>query len=101
MQIDPGGVYRLKKTVLVAVWDGAGVLFDVRSRCCVELNRTGVEVIELLQTNDPLSRIIQRLAEAYGQPAARLQKDLVGFIERLHEKGMIDGGNQTDIENQG
>lgn len=101
MRIDPEGVYRLKKTVLVAVWDGVGVLFDVRRRCCIELNRTGVEIIDLLGGGDPLSRIVQRLAETYGQPAARLQTDLEGFIGRLQEKGMIDGGNQTDTENQG
>jgi hypothetical protein len=101
MQIDPAGIYRLKKDVLLASFDGRGVLFDLKTRRCIEINQTGMDVIANLNGRNPLSRIIARLADDYDQPHECLQKDLQHFVGLLLERNMIDDGKRTNREDQG
>lgn len=101
MLIDPTDIYRLKEDVLMANFDGCGVLFDLETRRCIEINRTGMDVIAHLDGRNPLSRIIARLADEYDQPHECLQKDLQHFVELLLERNMIDGAKRTHPEDQG
>jgi hypothetical protein len=77
----------------MAEFDAAGILFDLRSRLCLELNRTGIEVIGHLNGHDTLGQIIARLAISYGLPEAHLEKDIEGFIASLNERNLLDDGN--------
>lgn len=96
MHIDLDNIYRLKKNVLLAEFDGAGVLFDLNSRRCVELNQTGVEVLGYINGRDPLSMIITRFAANYDKTVEHLQEDLAHFIAMLLERNLIDGGQRTE-----
>ena len=97
MRIDMDTVYSLKKDVLIADFGEAGVLFDLNSRRCVELNRTGIEIIGYLNDHDPLSGIIDRLAADYNQTGGHIERDLADFMGRLLERNLIDGRHTTDI----
>jgi hypothetical protein len=101
LRIDPGTAYRLKKHVLLAEFEAAGILFDLRSRCCLELNRTAVEVVGRLDGHTTLGQIISRLAGVYELSAEHLQKDLEAFIAMLHERSLLDDGQDPNDKGQG
>lgn len=101
MSIDLHTIYRLKDDVLLAEFDTAGILFDLRSRRCLELNPTGLEAIGLLNGHDTLRQIIARLAAVYGQPEAHLQKDFEVFFTMLKERDLLDDSQGTKSAHQG
>ena len=101
MRIDLTQIYSLKEEVLIADFGESGVLFDLDSRRCVELNRTGIEIIGYLNGHDPLSRVKDRLAVDYDQPEDRMERDLAQFIESLLERNLIDGGQGKENKDQG
>ena len=91
----------MKPNILLAEFDAAGILFDLGSRRCLELNRTGIEVIGLLNGTDTLGKIIAQLAALYDEPQAHLKKDLESFISMLTERNLLDdrrGKNGTGQE---
>jgi hypothetical protein len=101
MPIDLHAIYSLKENVLRATFDTAGILFDLRSRCCLELNRTGIEIVDHLNGREPLALIIARLADVYGHPRALVQKDLESFIAILQERDLLDERYALPYSGQG
>lgn len=101
MQIDPQAIYALHDHVLLAEFENAGILFDLRSRRCLELNRTGVQVIGWLNGRDTFGQIIARMAEDYGQSETRLQNDLESFIAMLAERNLVDEKKIAPSQSQG
>ncbi|HHP7234622.1 MAG TPA: PqqD family protein [Desulfobacterales bacterium] len=90
MQIDLDAVYTLNENVLLAEFDTAGILFDLRTRRCLEINQTALEAIGCLNGRDALGQIIARLAAEYRQPESNLQHDFKNFMVRLLERNLID-----------
>jgi hypothetical protein len=101
MPIDLHAIYTLKENVLRATFDTAGILFDLRSRRCLELNRTGIEIVDHLNGREPLGLIIARMATVYGHPRALVQKDLESFIAILQERDLLDERHASPYSSQG
>ena len=86
---------------MLAEFEAAGILFDLRSRGCLELNRTAVEVIGHLNGHNTLGQIISRLAEVYELSEEDLQKDLESFMAILHERNLLDERHASPYSSQG
>jgi hypothetical protein len=98
LEIDLDAVYTLNENVLMAEFDTAGILFDLRTRRCLEINQMALEVIGCLSGRDALGQIIARLAAEYRQPEANLQHDLTNFMARLLERNLIDERKSANCE---
>ncbi len=76
-----------------AAWkDVAGemVVVDVQGGMVRGLNPTGGQVWSLLDGRRTAAQIANRVAELFHQPESQVLPDVLKFLTRLHELGMIE-----------
>ena len=82
--------YRLKDHLLLRVFEDGGVVFDLDSRVCHEINRTAGRMLQYLNGEYELDTVAEILAAEFDAPSHAVEKDLRGFISDLIERGWID-----------
>jgi hypothetical protein len=68
---------------------GAQVLIDPYRRTLVELNPTALRIWQLLDGSCPVFQIIEILKNEFEVDARSLGKDVMGLINELHKREMI------------
>jgi len=70
--------------------DGEMVLLDMNSENYFGLDAVGTDIWQAMQENDTLQEVLGVLLEAYDVEEEVLKKDLVAFIEKLQENGLVE-----------
>lgn len=84
-------VFGLKDTVLLAVFEDGGVIFEVESRICHEINRSGAQILHLLDGRRNIDEVVEILAGMLSESKARLRKDVAVFLNELIKRGWVYG----------
>jgi hypothetical protein len=86
-------VFCLKDTVLLAVFDDGGVIFELESRVCHEINRSGAQILQLLDGRKNIDDVVEILARTVSVSKERLRKDVAVFLNDLIKRGWVYGSN--------
>lgn len=79
--------YHLKDHILFTGFDDGGVVFDLDTRVSYEINRAGVEILELMNGQRELGEIIKTAAQIFDQPEDQMAVDITHFVSNLLERG--------------
>jgi len=82
-------LYRPSRDVVTARRDGRCVLLDLERTRYWGLDETGTRIWDLLVEGLPFDRLIDRLAEEYGEERERLEADARRFVDILHATGLV------------
>ena len=85
-------VFGLKGSVLLAVFEDGGVIFELESRVCHEINRSGAQILHLLDGKRNIDEVIEILAGILSESKAVLRKDVTVFLNDLVKRGWVYGG---------
>ena len=78
-------------TVVAQEIDGETVLFDMSSENYFGLDAVGTVIWDIFQENRVLSDVLLHLIEMYDEiDESILKKDLLHFVERLEENGLVE-----------
>ena len=83
-------MYRLKDSLRCSVFEDGGVVFDLESRACNEINRSAARIIGYLSRANALVGVIEAVRLEFDSPPSTIEKDLIDFIENLVRKGWLD-----------
>lgn len=79
----------LKDSILLAVFEEGGVVFDLTTRRSHVVNRTGAGILELLDGKRSLKEVIQAFVEICGRPEKVVSEDAAMFLKDLLERGWL------------
>ena len=79
-----------KESVFTQELDGEMVLFDMESEHYFGLDETGTVMWQLLQEKRELTEVLSLLLEQYEVEERILKKDLLHFLDKLQENGLIE-----------
>jgi len=54
------------------------------------LNATGAAIVELCDGTRSVAEIVSALGGRFSAPPARLEAEVVGYLERLRDKGLVE-----------
>ena len=77
-------------TVFAQEVDGETVLLDMNSENYFGLDEVGTVMWQTLQEKAVLSDVLESLLEVYDVEEEVLKKDLLHFVERLEESGLLE-----------
>ena len=76
-------------TVFAQEVDGEMVLLDMNSENYFGLDAVGTDIWQAMQENDSLEKVLEVLLEQYDVKEDVLKKDLMTFVEKLEESGLV------------
>jgi hypothetical protein len=85
-------VFCLKDTVLLAVFEDGGVIFELESRVCHEINRSGAQILHLLDGRRNIDEVIEILVGILSESEEMLRKDVAVFLNDLIKRGWVYDG---------
>lgn len=77
------------ETVFAQEVDGEMVLLDMESENYFGLDEVGTSIWQAMQEDAALEKVFAALMEQYEVPEAVLKSDLVAFVQRLEESGLV------------
>lgn len=81
--------FRPKPSVLIRHLEGEAVLLDLDTGRYFGLNPTGRRILELMDGEQSLAEIRQRLAGEFEAPSEVLTADLAGLVDELGREGLL------------
>ena len=69
--------------------DGEAIFLDLRTEVYVALDRVGSQMYSALVTSDSIGAAYEQLQEQFDVPPDRLRHDLVVFVRRLIDQGLL------------
>lgn len=85
-----GSRVRVAEQVLSRDLDGETVLLDLRSGVYFSLEEVGARIWALLTEGKTLADTLRCLLAEYDVAASRCASDLVGFVEQLRARGLVE-----------
>lgn len=82
-------VFCLKDTVLLAVFEDGGVIFDLESRFCHEINPSGAQILHLLDGRRNIDAVVEILVGMLSESKEMLRKDVAVFLNDLIKRGWV------------
>lgn len=79
----------IRERVRSTAREDGGVLLDLEQGKYFSLNGVGAEIWRKLQAGAALSDIEDHLQATYAAPPERIRQDLVRFVRRLQEMGVV------------
>ena len=76
-------------TVFAQEVDGEMVLLDMNSENYFGLDEVGTSIWQAMQENENLQEVMSTLLEQYDVEEEVLKKDLLDFVNKLEESGLI------------
>jgi len=76
-------------TVFAQEVDGEMVLLDMNSENYFGLDAVGTDIWQAMQEKETLEEVLKTLLEQYEVEEDVLKKDLLDFVEKLKESGLI------------
>jgi hypothetical protein len=77
------------ESVLVQNLDNESVLLNIDTEQYFGLDDVGSQMWDLLQTSESVENATEKLLEIYDAEKEQLYKDLLEFIEKLSEHGLL------------
>ena len=77
-------------TVFAQEVDGEMVLLDMNSENYFGLDEVGTAIWQAMQEKKILKEVFITLMEQYDVESDVLEKDLLGFVEKLQESGLVE-----------
>jgi len=77
-------------TVFAQEVDGEMVLLDMNSENYFGLDAVGTDIWQAMQENESLADVLVVLLDQYDVEEEVLKKDLLTFVEKLQESGLIE-----------
>ncbi len=77
-------------TVFAQEVDGEMVLLDMNSENYFGLDAVGTDIWQAMQENESLTDVLAVLLDQYEVEEEVLKKDLLDFVEKLQESGLIE-----------
>ena len=84
--------FRIPDEVIFRELDGEAVVLNLDTGIYFGLDAVGTRIWRLLEERKPLKAVLDTLIEEYEAPPDRLQRDLLAFVERLDDKGLLSRG---------
>jgi ornithine carbamoyltransferase len=78
------------ETVFAQEVDGEMVLLDMNSENYFGLDAVGTDIWQAMQEKGTLVEVLALLLEQYNVEEEVLKRDLVAFVEKLQENGLVD-----------
>jgi hypothetical protein len=82
-------VFYLRDTVLLAVFEDGGVIFELESRVCHEINRSGAQILRLLDGRRNINEVVEILVGILSESEEMLRKDMALFLNDLIKRGWV------------
>ena len=82
-------IFCLKDSILSAVFEEGGVVFDLDSRACHELNQTGAQILSLLDGSRRIDDIVLLLSEMLSESKETIRKDTEVFLKDVIGRGWV------------
>jgi len=77
-------------TVFAQEVDGEMVLLDMNSENYFGLDAVGTDIWQAMQEKATLQEVLEVLLDQYEVEEEVLKKDLVSFVEKLEESGLVE-----------
>jgi len=77
-------------TVFAQEVDGEMVLLDMNSENYFGLDEVGTAIWHSIEKNGDLKLVLQDMLKSYDAKEETLKKDLISFVEKLKERGLIE-----------
>ena len=87
-------IFHLKDAILLAEFKDGGVAFNKDSRDCHELNRTGVQILNLLDGRRSIADVVELLAEVLDESKETIKKDTEVFLEEVIGRGWVNASHK-------
>jgi hypothetical protein len=84
--------FRIPDEVIFRELDGEAVVLNLDTGIYFGLDAVGTRIWRLLEERKPLKAVLDTLIDEYEAPPDRLQRDLLAFVERLDDKGLLSRG---------
>jgi len=84
--------FRIPDEVIFRELDGEAVVLNLDTGIYFGLDAVGTRIWRLLAERKPLKAVLDSLIDEYEAPPDRLQRDLLAFVERLDDKGLLSRG---------
>ena len=84
--------FRIPDEVIFRELDGEAVVLNLDTGIYFGLDAVGTRIWRLLVERKPLKAVLDSLIDEYEAPPDRLQRDLLAFVERLDDKGLLSCG---------
>ena len=84
--------FRIPDEVIFRELDGEAVVLNLDTGIYFGLDAVGTRIWQLLVERKPLKAVLDTLIDEYEAPPDRLQRDLLAFVERLDDKGLLSRG---------
>ena len=84
--------FRIPDEVIFRELDGEAVVLNLDTGIYFGLDAVGTRIWRLLEERKPLKAVLDTLIDEYEAPPDRLQRDLLAFVERLDDKGLLARG---------
>ena len=77
-------------TVFAQEVDGEMVLLDMNSENYFGLDEVGTDIWKAIEEKRVLKEVLERLMEQYDVDEEVLKKDLIAFVEKLQDSGLVE-----------
>lgn len=77
-------------TVFAQEVDGEMVLLDMKSENYFGLDSVGTDIWQAIEEKKVLQDVLDTLVEQYDVEEEVLRKDLISFVEKLQESGLVE-----------
>jgi len=77
-------------TVFAQEVDGEMVLLDMNSENYFGLDAVGTDIWQAMQEKETLQEVLEALLEQYEVEEDVLKKDLLNFVDKLQESGLVE-----------
>ena len=85
-----GGYRPSENVVFTSLFDGTGVLLDLRTKLYYTLNETGRLIWEQLERGLGPEEIARRLSEEYDVSPEEALREVEEFLGKLREEGLVE-----------
>ncbi len=85
----PSDLIEANPNLMMADLEGEAVLLDMESGRYFGLNEVGTSVWVLIKEAKPVSEIIAALKSEYDIDAARLERDILAFLEAMKSRQLV------------
>ena len=84
--------FRIPDEVIFRELDGEAVVLNLDTGIYFGLDAVCTRIWRLIEERKPLKAVLDTLIDEYEAPPDRLQRDLLAFVERLDNKGLLSRG---------
>lgn len=86
--MEPGDTFKIGLDAITQDVGGELIILDLATERYLSVDPVGARIWALLQTERPLSEVLEQLVERYGVSRERIEADLEAFVASLESLGL-------------